>query len=263
MELKELSVFYDKKLALFPLSTTIKEGCLTAIIGKNGSGKSTLLRAIASLHKKQMGSVWIDDQNIFSLSAKERAKKITLLTQNPQISQEMTVEQLVALGRYPHQKGRFLTPKDKEVIEKSLYHVNMLQYKSQLITDLSGGQRQRVWLALALAQETPFLLLDEPTTYLDLEGQLEILQLLKYLQKELNKTMIIVHHDINQVARFCDEILVMNEGKLLAQGSVKKVMTKECLKQVYHLQMDIQEDENYGCPQITFYDLLESDDEKN
>lgn len=257
MDIKGLTVSYHNKPFIHQLNTHIPQQKWTAIIGKNGSGKSTLLRAMANLHHEQEGTMIVDGQDLLTLSQKEFAKTLTLLPQSPQVSQELTVYQLVSMGRYPHQTGRRLSKEDHDKIKESLELVGMTMYKDALLTDLSGGQRQRVWIALALAQDTPYLLLDEPTTYLDLEGQLEILTLLKSLQHQTNKTMVMVHHDINQVARFCEHVLVMKNGELVTEGSVSDIMTSELLSDIYHLKMEIQFDERYQCPQVVYYDLLE------
>lgn len=262
MEIKELNVYYDKKLVIDSLNLTISDHCFTAIIGRNGSGKSTLLKALVHLHHKQSGEVLIGGNNISSMKEKEIARQITLLNQSPTVSIDMTVYHLVSMGRYPHLTNRYLTKKDHEVIKRSLKEVHMWQFRDELISSLSGGQQRRVWIALALAQETPYLLLDEPTTYLDLEGQLEILMLLSSLQKRMNKTIVMVHHDINQVARFCDEVIVMDEGKIKAHGKISEVMTSELLSQVYNVQIEMIEDFRYRCPQMTHYELWEEKNEK-
>lgn len=257
MEIKDLTVSYRKNPYIHQLNGMINDHKFTAIIGKNGSGKSTLLRALAKLHDEQTGQLIVDGRDLFELKQKDFAKQLTLLPQAPQTKQEITVYQLVSMGRYPHQTGRRLSKEDDEKILASLQAVNMLAFKNESLSSLSGGQRQRVWFALALAQETPYLLLDEPTTYLDLEGQLEILTLLKRLHQQTQKTIVMVHHDVNQVARFCDDVMVMKDGQLIQAGTVQEVMTSERLSDIYHLKMTVAFDEHYQCPQVTYYDLLE------
>lgn len=254
MEVKSLEVCYQKQTIIQSLDLSFKQHQITSIIGRNGSGKSTLLKAIAQLIPHQ-GTVILNGQAINQYTTKELARHLSLLMQSSQLATPITVADLVAMGRYPHQKGRHLSKLDEEKIDWAMTATHVIHLRNHLVDDLSGGQRQRVWIAMALAQESEYLLLDEPTTYLDLESQLEILTLVRQLQQEMGTTVIMVLHDINQVARFSDEIVALEQGQLQFQGAVTEVMTSERLSALYHLDMQVAFDDFYGCPQVTHYAL--------
>lgn len=254
MEVKSLTVNYQEKPIIQHLDVVFKKQCITSIIGRNGSGKSTLLKAIAQLID-HTGTVVLNGKNIEQYRTKELAQKLSLLMQSFQLAGSITVKELVSMGRYPHQKGRHLLQEDEEKIQWAMQETNVFELQDCFVDDLSGGQRQRAWIAMALAQETEYLLLDEPTTYLDLESQLEILSLVRRLQREMHTTVVMVLHDINQVARFSDEIIALEDGTIKRQGSVAEVMTSELLSELYHLKVQVEYDQRYRCPQMTYYSL--------
>lgn len=254
MEVKSLKVNYKQHNIINELDIQFKKSAITSIIGRNGSGKSTLLKAIAQLID-HTGIVILNGQDIKSYSTKDLAKKMSFLMQETQLSTPITVKELVAMGRYPHQKGRYLSDNDQEKINWALSEMNIIHLKDREVDNLSGGQKQRVWIAMALAQESEYLLLDEPTTYLDLESQLEILTMIRRLQQNMNITVIMILHDINQVARFSDEIIALESGNVKAQGTVNEVMNDQFLSELYHLDIKVEYDELYLCPQMTNYTL--------
>lgn len=254
---EELSSGYDKELVFSKLSTTIEEGKISTIIGPNGCGKSTLLKTIGRILHKKSGNIYIQDQNMEKLHTRDIAQKLAVLSQNPIAPNGLKVEELISYGRYPHRKniGR-LTPKDKEMIHWAMSITHTLPFRDRNIEQLSGGQRQKVWLAMALAQETKILLLDEPTTYLDMAHQLEVLHIVKKLNEQHGCTIVMVLHDINHAARFSHQIIAMRNGNIIAEGVPEQIMTPEVLEDVYHIAARIMIDPETGCPVCYSYDML-------
>ena len=205
IRIENIKVGYEDRIIIDNLSLSIKKSAITTIIGENGSGKSTLLKTIGRVIKLKSGKVYVNDLNVHKTNTKEIAKIIGLLPQSPKAPSGLSVSEIVEYGRFPHKEGRGnLTEKDNEIIDWALKSTNLLEFKDRSIEALSGGQRQRVWIAMVLAQQTDVILLDEPTTYLDMAYQLEVLQLVQKLNKEKKITVIMVLHDINQAGRFSD-----------------------------------------------------------
>ncbi|KHD45758.1 ABC transporter ATP-binding protein [Streptococcus hongkongensis] len=254
---ESIQVAYDQSIILSNLSLELLDKKITTIIGANGCGKSTLLKALTRILPISKGQIIIDGQQIAHLPTKEIAKKIALLPQVQEASQGISVYDLVSYGRYPHQDrlGR-LKAKDKEVIEWALSATNTAELAATPVDSLSGGQRQRVWIAMALAQDTDTIFLDEPTTYLDMNHQLEILELLKKLNQDEGKTIIMVLHDLNLSSRFSHQLVAMKHSNIHYQGSVKEVMTPSILKDIFNINADIVEDSKHRCPTLLSYDLL-------
>ncbi len=243
MELKTVSYSYDRKHnQLKQVSASIKRGTITTIIGPNGSGKSTLLGVLAQNYEPQSGEVTLDGQLLRSYKRRELARKIAVVHQQNTAPQDMTVEKLTAYGRLPYQ-SMFSAQKqeDKRIVEWALEKTNLLDKRRKQISDLSGGERQRVWIAMTLAQNTPYLFLDEPTTFLDIYYQYEILELVKELNVTHGLTIVMVLHDINQAVKYSDELLVMKEGRLITSGAPKKIMTEELIKEVYGVKVIISQ----------------------
>ena len=242
---EKLTTGYEQVRIIESLDVTIPEGQITTIIGPNGCGKSTLLKTLGRILKKESGDVFLQQENMNSLSTKEIAKKLALLAQTPSAPGQLTVEQLVAYGRYPHRKnlGR-LTKDDDEKINWALNMTKTAEFRKRPISALSGGQRQRVWLAMALAQETNILLLDEPTTYLDLAHQLEVLQIVKELHEQYRCTIVMVLHDLNHAARFSHRLIAMKCGEVCYEGTPQEVMTEEVLAHIFNIQAKILVDDN-------------------
>ena len=252
-----ISIGYGEKLIVNDLNLEIPDGKVTSIIGPNGCGKSTLLKALSRILNVQTGEVLLDGKNLHSTSTKEIAKKIAILPQSPDVADGLTVGELVSYGRFPHQKGfGRLSKQDKEEIEWALNVTGTHDFKYRAINDLSGGQRQRVWIAMALAQKTDIIFLDEPTTYLDISHQLEILELVQELNREQGCTIIMVLHDINQAIRFSDHLIAMKAGEIVAQGQTEEVLTNEILEEVFNIDAELSTDPRTGKPMLVTYNLL-------
>lgn len=259
IETKDLSICYDDHLVVDSLNLSIPEGKITSIIGPNGCGKSTVLKTIGRIIKKQKGMVYLDGEDIVKISTKEIAKKMAILPQTPTAPSGLTVKELVSYGRYPHQKGfGKLTTEDKKIVEWAITVTKLNEFQHREIDNLSGGQRQRVWIAMALAQQTDLILLDEPTTYLDMAHQLEVLELLKELNKTQKCTIVMVLHDLNLASRFSDMIVAVNGGKIKASGTPKDVITKDNLKEVFQIDATIVSEPINDCPVCLTYQLIKN-----
>ena len=262
----DLTIGYGENLIVKKMSIDIPDKKITTIIGPNGCGKSTLLKAITRIIPYQSGDVILDGKNILKENTKLLAKKMAILPQTPETTTGLTVGELVSYGRFPYQKGfGRLTKQDYEVIDWALDVTGTSDYKYRTIDALSGGQRQRVWIAMALAQETEIIFLDEPTTYLDLAHQLEVLELLQRLNKEQGRTIVMVLHDLNQAARFADYIIALKDGEIVKAGNSEEVITNEVLQKVFQIDAVIGKDPRTSKPMCMTYNLLkgEINNEKN
>ncbi|MEM7344382.1 MAG: ABC transporter ATP-binding protein [Chloroflexota bacterium] len=244
-----LSLGYDKTAIIEQLSSTINAGEVTALVGPNGCGKSTLLRGLARLLRPQMGDVLLDGKAIHQLPTKELAKQLGILPQSPAAPEGLTVYELVAQGRYPHQ-GFFQqwSAEDEAISREAIAITNMIEFADRPLDTLSGGQRQRAWIAMALSQSTPILLLDEPTTYLDIGYQLEVMELIEKLNRERQMTILLVLHDLNQAARYSDRMIVLQAGEIVADGTPHTVLTKTLLADVFNVHVNILIDPESGAP---------------
>lgn len=252
-----LTIGYEGNIIVPELDLEIKEGKITAIIGPNGCGKSTILKTMARLHPAMSGAVYLDGRKIKETPTKEIAKRLAILPQTPEAPDDLSIYDLVSYGRTPYQAGfSRLNQHDREMIDWSLNVTGLADLKYKSLDALSGGQRQRAWIAMAIAQETKLLLLDEPTTYLDLAHQLEVLELLKKLNKEDQRTIVMVIHDLNHASRFADELVAIKAGKLIHQGTPEQVMDKEVLKEVFNIDTAIVTDPRTGKPAMISYDLI-------
>ncbi|MBD1373536.1 ABC transporter ATP-binding protein [Hazenella sp. IB182357] len=257
----DLNVSYEENLIVKDLNIHIPDKKITTIIGSNGCGKSTLLKAMTRIIPYRAGIIAFDGVRIEDEDTKSLAKKMAILPQITENAVGLTVGELVSYGRHPYQKGwGRLTQKDSEVIDWALEVTGTAAYKYQLIDTLSGGQRQRVWIAMSLAQETEMIFLDEPTTYLDIAHQLEILMLLQKLNKEQERTIVMVLHDINQAARFADYIIALKDGQVVKAGSVEEVIQREVLKEVFQIDAEIGRDIRTHKPMCISYDLLKGEE---
>ncbi|MHC8521327.1 ABC transporter ATP-binding protein [Rossellomorea sp. H39__3] len=258
----ELSVGYDDRLIVKNLSVSMPDKQITTIIGPNGCGKSTLLKAITRIIPHQTGNILLDGQNIHKQSTKELAKKMAILPQTPESASGLTVGELVSYGRFPHQKGLGrLTKKDQDMIHWAMEETGTLPFKHREVDALSGGQRQRVWIAMALAQETDIIFLDEPTTYLDMAHQLEVLELLERLNREQGRTIVMVLHDLNQAARFADHIIALKDGDLVSSGTGEQVITRETLRKVFNIDAEIGRDPRTLKPMCITYNLIKGEEQ--
>ncbi len=248
---ERLSVGYDDRTVISELDIEIPDAAITTIIGPNGCGKSTLLRALSRLLPARTGTVYLDDQDITAMRPKSVARILGLLPQNPVAPEGLTVADLVARGRHPHQRWyQQATPEDEAAVERALAQTATTDLADRPIEALSGGQRQRVWIALTLAQETDLLLLDEPTTYLDLAHSVEVLDLVHTLRSEHGKTVVMVLHDLNLAARYSDSLFVMRSGEIVAQGAAADVITTDLLFDAFGLRSHVMADPVFGSPMI-------------
>lgn len=252
-----IRVAYDQKTIIDNLTTAIPKGQITTIIGANGCGKSTLLKALTRILPLQSGAVYLDGHSIAKLPTKEVAKQMALLPQVLEATEGISVYELVSYGRFPHQNGLgYLSDQDREKINWAMEATRTTAYARMPVDDLSGGQRQRVWIAMALAQDTDTIFLDEPTTYLDLNHQLEVLQLLRELNHDRKKTIVMVLHDLNLSARFSDHLIAMKDGKIWDQGSVSELMTPDILREVFSIQAQLIQAPGQDYPILLTYDLM-------
>ncbi|MDZ8184098.1 MAG: ABC transporter ATP-binding protein [Nostoc sp. ChiSLP02] len=234
---KNLSLAYDGATIIRDLNLAIPCGQITALVGANGCGKSTLLRGLARLLKPCSGIVYLDGNSIFNLSPKELAQQLGILPQGPVAPEGLTVKDLVAQGRYPYQNWlQQWSAKDEKIVQQALEITDLLNLADRALDTLSGGQRQRAWIAMSLAQDTDILLLDEPTTFLDLAHQIEILDLLYDLNQTQGRTIVMVLHDLNQACRYADYLVAVKEGRIFAAGEPKLVMTQEMVQEVFGLE---------------------------
>ncbi|TDL74981.1 ABC transporter ATP-binding protein [Peribacillus frigoritolerans] len=259
---ESVNIGYGERLIVKDLSVSIPDKKITTIIGPNGCGKSTLLKAITRIISLQSGDVVLDGKSISKEQTKKLAKKMAILPQTPESAAGLTVGELVSYGRFPHQKGfGRLTKKDYEVVEWALEVTGTADFKFRPVDSLSGGQRQRVWIAMALAQETDIIFLDEPTTYLDMAHQLEVLELLQTLNAEQERTIVMVLHDLNQAARFADYIIALKDGEIVKAGSCEEVISRDVLKEVFHIDAVIGNDPRTNKPMCMTYNLIKGEKE--
>lgn len=261
IETKNLDIAYEDTLIVKELNMQIPKGKITSIIGANGCGKSTILKAVGRILKPKKGVVHLSGQDISKLSTKEIAKKMAILPQNPTAPSGLTVNELVAYGRFPHQKGfGNLTEEDKRIVKWALDATKLSEFERREVDTLSGGQRQRVWIAMALAQQTDLILLDEPTTYLDLAHQLEVLKLLYELNRSQKCTIVMVLHDLNLAARFSDYIIAIKKGAIIKYGTPEEVMTPEVLRKTFNINADIVIEPRSNRPVCITYDIIDEDE---
>lgn len=244
---QNLCLGYGDLCLVDDLTLDIPQGRLTALIGPNGSGKSTILRGLSGLLAPQKGTVHLDDQPITSLAPKMLARQIGLLSQESHAPEGMTVWELVRQGRYPHRTlfDRW-GPTDEEACLQAIELTGMLMFRDRPLQTLSGGQRQRAWISLSLAQQTDILLLDEPTTFLDLAHQIEILDLVASLVQEQSKTVVAILHDLNLAARYADHIILLKDGQVLASGNAEQVIQSEIIERAFGIACDISHDPMTG-----------------
>ncbi|EUJ31035.1 ABC transporter ATP-binding protein [Listeria cornellensis] len=254
-----LQIAYDKRVIVDALNIEIPKGKITALVGANGSGKSTILKTMSRLMKPSKGHVFLDGKAIHRQSTKEIAKQLAILPQNPTAPDGLTVSELVSYGRSPHQSGfKSMSVKDRDMIQWALRVTSLNDFADRPIDSLSGGQRQRAWIAMALAQETDILFLDEPTTFLDMTHQLEVLMLLKQLNLQENRTIVMVVHDLNHASRFADHMIAIRSGQVISEGSPVNVMTEQTLEDVFGIKADIMLDPRTGVPLCLPYETCQA-----
>lgn len=245
-----LNAGYGERTIIEDLDLAIPDGSFTVIIGPNGCGKSTLLRSLARLIRPTSGAVLLDGADIATSRTKQLARTIGLLPQSSIAPEGITVVDLVSRGRHPHQSVlRRWGEQDEAAVREALERTRLTELSTRVVDELSGGQRQRVWIAMALAQQTPLLLLDEPTTYLDISHQIDVLDLCTELHRE-GRTLVAVLHDLNQAARYATHLVALKQGRIIAQGTPSAVVTAELLHEVFGVQARIVPDPETGGPLI-------------
>ena len=246
---ENITIAYDKKIILNNLSMEIPKGKIVTLIGQNGCGKSSLLKIISKANKPVSGKVIFCDKELKSYKPKILAQKIAYLAQVHSSPPDIDVRTLVSYGRYPYTRsGKGLSSKDKEVIDSCINLTGLSHLEQSEVSTLSGGERQRAWIAMTIAQEPEILILDEPTTYLDIGYQMEVLELIKELNEKLNITILMVLHDLNLAARYSDYLYIIKDGCLYDSGTPKEILTEGNLRSVFSIEALIEDDIGHSCP---------------
>lgn len=257
LEVKKLQAGYAGHTVFRDIDARIKKNKITTIIGPNGCGKSTLLKTMGRIINPQKGEVLFDGRPLTDMDTMEIAKRLALLSQNPTAPAGLTAEELVRFGRFPHRmSGKDQMIRDKEAIRWAMEITKTTDFREREISKLSGGERQRIWLAMVLAQETEVILLDEPTTYLDMVHQLEVLKIIQQLNLERQCSIVMVLHDINHAARFSHEIIAMKQGEIIASGSPVEVISTEVLRRVFNVEAKVLVQPVDGIPICYSYDTI-------
>ncbi|MEU1518841.1 ABC transporter ATP-binding protein [Streptomyces sp. NPDC005811] len=248
---ENVTLAYDQRVIAEELSVEIPDHSFTVIVGPNACGKSTLLRALSRMLKPSRGRVLLDGQVIQSMPAKKVARTLGLLPQSSIAPDGITVADLVGRGRYPHQGIlRQWSAEDERVVQESMTRTGVAGLADRYVDELSGGQRQRVWIAMALAQQTPLLLLDEPTTYLDIQHQIDVLDLCAELHEEHGRTLVAVLHDLNHAARYATHLIALKDGEVIAQGAPDEIVTAALVEEVFGLRCQVIDDPETGTPLV-------------
>lgn len=251
LKVESVSIRYDNKTIVSDFTFQAHEGEIVSIIGPNGSGKSTLLKAVAKVIPFYKGNVQLAGKKLKSMSSKQVARSMCMVSQKNEAPFDMTVVDLVSYGRHPHKKWyETFNDDDMKIVDWALEKTHLTAYKERTVSSLSGGESQRAWIAMALAQKPKILLLDEPTTYLDISHQHEVLELVRELNKDMGMTVIMVLHDLNQAARYSDQIVVVQNGKRVMCGSPSCVMTTSMIRDVYHMNAEVEHAPTENSPRV-------------
>lgn len=240
ISIRALTKFYGKKSVVEDVTVDIEPRKITSFIGPNGAGKSTLLSMVSRLLDSDTGEVLIDKADVKKMKSNEFAKKVSILKQSNYMNVRLTIRELVSFGRFPYSKGR-LTEEDEQIVDKSLEYMDLMDLQDRFLDELSGGQRQRAFIAMVIAQDTEYILLDEPLNNLDMKHSVQIMKILRRLVDELGKTVVIVLHDINFASVYSDRIVAMKDGKVVKDGTTEEIIQSAALKEVYDMDIPIQE----------------------
>ncbi|RID82732.1 ATP-binding cassette domain-containing protein [Peribacillus asahii] len=244
IELKGLTKLFGKKPVVEDVSVTIESGMITSFIGPNGAGKSTLLSMVSRLLDADTGEVLLDKESVKKWKSSEFSKRVSILKQANHINVRLTVRELVSFGRYPYSKGH-LTAEDEKFVDQAIEYMNLTEMQDKFLDELSGGQRQRAFIAMVIAQDTDYILLDEPLNNLDMKHSVQIMKILRKLVDELGKTVVIVLHDINFASVYSDRIVALKNGKLVKNGPTHEIINSDALREIYDMDIPIQEQN--GC----------------
>lgn len=250
MIIKKLTKKYDEKVVVDNVDFEIPRGKVISLIGPNGAGKSTVMGMISRLIERDSGSIHFEEKDITKWKSKDLAKRLAILTQTNAIQMKLTVRELVTFGRFPY-SGSHVTKEDEKIIDRAIEYMELKEFENRFIDELSGGQRQRAYIAMVIAQDTEYVLLDEPTNNLDIYHATNLMKMVRKLCDELGKTVILVLHEINYAAFYSDYICAFKDGKIAKFGPVEEVMTKEVLSEIYRVDFEILEIE--GKPLSIYY----------
>ena len=250
MKIKKLTKKYDGKKVVDEISFDIPKKCVTSMIGPNGAGKSTILNMISRLIARDSGEIEFQGKDIKDWKSKELSKRLAILTQTNNVQMKLTVRELVSFGRFPY-SGSHLTKEDEEKIDQAISYMELEEFEDQFIDELSGGQRQRAYIAMVIAQDTEYILFDEPTNNLDIYHATNMMKIVRRLCDDLGKTIILVLHEINYAAFYSDYICALKDAKVAKFGTVKEVITKETLSKIYNVDFEIMEID--GKPLTIYY----------
>ena len=244
IQIKGLSKSFGKKPVVENVSLTIEPKKITSFIGPNGAGKSTLLSMVSRLLNADTGEVLLDQTDVKKMKSNEFAKRVAILKQANHINVRLTVRELVSFGRYPYSKGR-LNAEDEKIVDQAIEYMNLGDMQDKFLDELSGGQKQRAFISMVIAQDTEYILLDEPLNNLDMKHSVQIMKILRQLVDELGKTVVIVLHDINFASVYSDRIVALKDGRLVKDGPTSEIITSESLREVYDMHIPVQEQD--GC----------------
>ncbi|MCE5169072.1 ABC transporter ATP-binding protein [Paenibacillus profundus] len=240
VEVKNVSKQYGNKNVVEQVSVTIEKGKITSFIGPNGAGKSTLLSMISRLISKDAGDIYIDEQDISQCKSNDLAKKISILKQSNHINLRLTIRELVSFGRFPYSQGR-LTTEDWKYVDEAIEYMDLKDIEHKYLDQLSGGQKQRAYIAMVIAQNTEYILLDEPLNNLDMKHSVQIMKILRRLVDELGKTIVIVIHDINFASCYSDYIVALKNGRVVREGTTKEIIVPSVLQEIYDMDIQIED----------------------
>jgi iron complex transport system ATP-binding protein len=251
IQVRELSKFYGKKAVVEKVSVNIHRGKITSFIGPNGAGKSTLLSMVSRLLDADTGEVLVDKANVKQMKSNEFSKRVSILKQSNFMNVRLTIRELVSFGRFPHSRGR-LTAEDLRFVNQAMDYMDLLDMQDDYLDELSGGQRQRAFIAMVIAQDTDYILLDEPLNNLDMKHSVQIMKILRRLVDDLGKTVVIVLHDINFASVYSDRIVALKEGRVVKDGPTDEIITSDALKDIYDMDIPIKQLSN--CRICVYFD---------